>query len=340
MPPQSGFGTQPASRSIRVTVVGHASTRWRGARNQEQADRFNQTLSDQRANSVRTYVENILKSKLPGVDIQSGTSLAPGEHPNGVQVGWYGVGRNRPLVPPPKFDPTENYAVNRSVVVALELITTTYGHMDVDVMPLHVNTDTPFWYVKVMDLRGGAVGGAAFHCRLAIRNPLSGKVASYTGYLYGGGVGVKVSKADPKEGIGDEVSIEANREMGFDDFNGQMIRIEKAGAGWGIKGTVAYLTFVSLGSGASMRAFQSSFSLTLKPTIDAYVISGTISMEGPNPGDWLEVDRTDSIPVTTDKTQEDGMFVVFPTAKYSLDDLTKAQREGLKAFVEKWANRF
>jgi hypothetical protein len=339
MPPQPGFGTQPKSRAVRVTVVGHASARWRSARNQQEADRFNLALSNQRANSVRAFVDNILRTQIPGVDIQPGTSLAPGEHPSGVQVGWYGVGSKQPLAPFPK-PPGENNPLNRSVVVTLELITTTYGHMDVDLTPLHVSTYTRFWDVKVMDLRGGAVGGAAYKCKLAIRNPISDKVATYAGYLFGGGVGASISKSDPKQGIGDEVTIEANQDMGFDEFNGQMIRIEKASASLGVSGTVSYLTFVSLGPGASLRPFQTSLSLTLKPKIEAFVISGTVTMQGPNPGDWLEVDRTDSIPVATDKTEQDGVVLVYPTGKSNINDLTTHDRKRLKDFVEHWASRY
>jgi hypothetical protein len=127
--------------------------------------------------------------------------------------------------------------------------------------------------------------------------------------------------------------------MGFDDFDGQLIKIEKASAGLGIKATIAYLTFTGLGSGASMLAFDKGFGLS-GPKLEGVAISGQISMDSPDPGDWWEVDRTDSIPVTTDKTQQDGIFVLFPTAKSSLSDLTRVGREGLKAFVEKWASRF
>src|SRR5215831_13359049 len=97
MPPKSGFGNEPQSRAVRVTVVGHASARWRGAKDKADADRLNLALSNQRANNVRVVVEQILKREIPNVTIASGSSPAPGQPPSGVQVGWYGVGSRAPF---------------------------------------------------------------------------------------------------------------------------------------------------------------------------------------------------------------------------------------------------
>ena len=46
---------------VRVTVVGRASRRWRGAPSPTEADRLNQALSEARAQNLRKPVEDILK---------------------------------------------------------------------------------------------------------------------------------------------------------------------------------------------------------------------------------------------------------------------------------------
>jgi hypothetical protein len=164
MPPPHGFGTQPASKAARVTVVGHASMRWRGAKNTAEAARLNLALSNQRAENLRAFVVQILKREIPNVTIEQATSLVPGQHATGVQVGSYGVGSGQPVLnpAPPKINPQENNPVNRSVVVFIELITTHYGHADVSLTPLRIGARTQFWYGKVMAIEGGAVGAAGY----------------------------------------------------------------------------------------------------------------------------------------------------------------------------------
>src|SRR5262245_6212116 len=115
-----------ASHAVRVTIIGHASTRWRAAKNRKQADRLNQALSNRRAENVRAAVERILKREIPNVEIMPGESLADGQRPTGINVGSYGVGSREPVLNLPP-DPAENNALNRSVTVLLELTSTESG---------------------------------------------------------------------------------------------------------------------------------------------------------------------------------------------------------------------
>lgn len=355
--PQPGFGNQPQSKAVRVTVVGHASARWRGARNSAEAARLNEGLSIQRANNVRTVVEKILKQEIPGVTITSGSSLGPGEHPNGVQVGSYGVGSREPFTPPP-VNPQENDARNRSVAVVLELVTTRYGQAGRSLTPLRVSTIGTEWYLKLLDLEGAAVGAALYYCRIAIRNPRSGKVATYKGKIMGGGIDTGTftqssvqklqsdsMKGDLQHGIGDEVNFFTDKPMGFDDFSGQLIRVEKVK--WGvafIQPSILCLTFVGLRTTPALLELQHKIlglSLKLKLGLPhAFVAAGAVRLDGRNPGDSVEYDRTDSIPWANDDTQDDGLMINFPTGKAGWSDVSASQRKTLEDFVVSWARRY
>src|SRR5580704_2065434 len=88
--------------AVRVNVVGHASPRWRTARNTAEADRLNQRLSEMRAKNIHAAVEEILKRELPSLPIT---------------VSWKGVGSHDGF--PTVGD--DNPAVDRSVMVTLDL---------------------------------------------------------------------------------------------------------------------------------------------------------------------------------------------------------------------------
>jgi hypothetical protein len=333
--------TGSTSKAVRITIVGHASARWRGAKTAAQASRLNEILSNKRADNIRSMVEQILKREIPGVTISAGTSLAPGVSPSGIQVGSYGVGSRDPLVDSGKPDPNENNPSNRSVVLLLEQITTTYSSAGVSRAPLRVGARTKFWYGKVLNLNGAGLAVFGYFLRLAIRNPLSNKVVNYSGYLLGGGASSsKWSLSRGKPGsVGDEFSFYTDKEMGFDDFDKQLVRMERVVGSLGIKASVGYLTFVSLGKGASLLAFQKSFGLGA-PRLEGAVVSGALHMEGKNPGDWFEVDGgTDTVPVATDRKQNDGLMLTFPTGKAGVNDLSADERRKLENFVANWARQ-
>ncbi len=140
------------SRAVRITVIGHASARWRGAKGQAAANRLNDALSLQRAENVRGLVEQILRQELPGVPILPGTSGAPGQQPSGLQVGSYGVGSRQPVVP--SQNPRENDPRNRSVQVLIELVTTKDGVTGASRAPRRISALSDSWYGKVTSVKG------------------------------------------------------------------------------------------------------------------------------------------------------------------------------------------
>lgn len=335
--PGPGFGNQPQSNALRVTVVGHASRRWRGAANATQATRLNEALSRQRADNIRALVEQLLRQEIPGVDIAPGTSST--DDLEGVRLGAYGVGSREPVQNPVRDpnDTLENDPLNRSVRITIELLTSEYRETGVSLAPHRVSAKTKFWYATV-DLTGMSVGAGGFILNLTLRNSLSGKTALYKGKLFSGGISTP-SRTKPKPGT-EESSFYTDREMGFDDFDDEVVRIEKAGATLGIKASVGYLTFPFLGPGARLIPFERKIGIGIKPSLQGIVAGGWVHLWGPNPGDWYEVDGgTGSVPYTAGHQSGDSLLLTFPTGKASAGDLTASDRSSLTTFVKRWASR-
>ena len=358
---QPGFGHDPQSRAARVRVVGHASVRWLGAKSHAEAGRLNDALSKRRAESVRVDVERVLRREIPALQILPGTD---GVMPNGVEVGSYGVGSREPVLnpAPARVSPHENNPVNRSVVVFIELVTTTYGEAPVSLPPRRISARTRFWYGQVESLTGGAVGVAGYFLRLRLRNSLSDKSVVYRGYIFGGGVGIstKLKKSDDKDqvvgsgdtdpiggnfsrsnptaSVGPEFSFYTDKDMGFDDFQGQVVRLDAAKAALLVKASTQYITFIGLGSGAAMCNYAHSFGVGW-PSLNACVASGAISREGANPGDWFEVEDSAKVPTTLQDSTNDGLILSFPTGKSEVKDMDDSDRKRLEDYVVRWARR-
>src|SRR5882757_4403603 len=71
--------TPSQARKLRVTIVGHASPRWRGAANDADADQRNERLARQRADQVFLIVERLLRNRLgQDVVIEKNVTIAAG----------------------------------------------------------------------------------------------------------------------------------------------------------------------------------------------------------------------------------------------------------------------
>ena len=66
-------------RKLRVTIVGHASPRWRGAANDADADKRNEKLANQRAEATFAIVATQLRACLgQDVTIEKNVTVVPG----------------------------------------------------------------------------------------------------------------------------------------------------------------------------------------------------------------------------------------------------------------------
>ena len=320
--------------AVRVRVIGHASPRWKSAKDPAEADCLNLQLSAQRAGNVRQAVADILKHELPGLPIQ---------------VPANGVGSHE------RF-PTaseDNAAVDRSVLVMIELTTTRADAQIRANPPQRVYVPSKVWSLKVLTMLHSlaALGYVEIFLRVAIRNPYSGKEMILSGILRGGGAStsikdsLKIGKSlPPLKPIGREVAFSTDEALDFDDFArgahdarvdsnaGLPVRLGRIDISFGLKTTGAYLVLRSFNTDPDMLFFDTVSLGFGFISADSYVVSGRLYREGPNPGDWLELPTpSDIVPVTSQSNQ--GVLLTFPTGKFGLDDLTPKDRKDLGDFV-------
>jgi len=352
---EAGFGNTPRSFGLRVTIIGYASPRWRGAKNATQADRLNFQLSTRRADSVRALVENELRARLgKNIKIEYAVSQMEPRNPQGIEIGSYGVGSVDALKAA-GGKRSDNSEINRKVEVMIEKITTTYTTGGVSLPPQRVPGRTDTWALGVTKLRMLAAGAALGSIEVVLRNRLTNKQMFATANLYGGGLGAGVAKAGGSlkkqfanatknnlaQAVTDfigrgEVFFTTKKEMGFDNFDGQFIRIGKATASLGIKGVYAYATFPFIGHHPDVLVFQKKITIGL-PDLEGWVATGKLRLRGPNPGDWLEYDRTDQVQGSYDTHWRETLLLTFRTGKW---DLLPTEKSRLKDFVATWARRY
>jgi hypothetical protein len=333
----AGFGNEPVSRSIRVTIVGHASPRWAGASSEKEADRLNKDLSNRRSQLVRNAVERYLRQWLgENIHIEFAQSSRPeNERPRDIEVGSHAVGSQETLEQV-GGNRESNEEYSRRVEVGIELFTSKTKEVGRSVPPRRIPAFTQFWYVTIKKLGisgivipGPAVGGA----ELIIKNSLSGKAMTFRAILYGGGD--PVPSDTPDENVGrKEVSFVTDREMGFDDFDGEFVRISRADIQLGLGVSRYYLSFPNLGKDAFNymgQEFGPGFP-------GGYIVSGTLNMIGQNPGDWFEADDSDTETFITqvEGRSSEGLVLTFPTQS---DKLSTTQTQRLDEFIATWARR-
>jgi hypothetical protein len=156
------------SLSVRITCEGHASPRWRGAHSKLEAAALNYGLSEHRAQAVYDQAERMIKQQLPGLPIA---------------VRKRAFGSSKPF-------PTageDNAAVDRSVVVMIDLVSTRTSQKIVQPRPKKIWVKSTYWKLEVVDyLSVSAVGAAASVARIRITDPITNKELYLAGGVFGG----------------------------------------------------------------------------------------------------------------------------------------------------------
>jgi hypothetical protein len=309
--------------AVRINVVGHASPRWKSAKSAAEADILNQRLSEARAKNALRAVESILKKELPGLPI-----IVPSK----------GVGSHE------RF-PTaseDNAAIDRSVLITVELTTTRPGYKFQPRAPRRVYVPSKVWTLKVLSMvRGAGLGIVIIHLKVSLRNPYTGKQAILSGWLGGGGAAMspkdsfKFDRNNPSlTQVGREVSFTTSEALDFDDLSSLTARLGKVEVGVLLSTKHTYLTFPGLDTSPDMLFFDEKWIGFTWLKADAYVVGGKLDREGPNPGDYLELPSPDDIiPTQTTDRLNDGLLLSFPTGKAELHNLTQKDNQDLREFV-------
>jgi hypothetical protein len=319
--------------AVRITTVGHASRRWSSARNAAEADILNLQLSELRAQNVRKAVEDIIKRELPAL---------------AIDIPAKGVGSREPF-------PTaseDNAAVDRGVLVMVDLTTTAMNEKRQHHPPQRIYSPSKLWTLTVLSMvGGGGLGYKGTFLRVSLRNEITGKKISLSGGVHGGDLGAPVAKnlfkfdADKvnlkKIGkpIGDTVTFSTDEALDFDFWtrDSKMVRLVHSHVKTGVtKSEATFIQFTDIDTSPGSLVFELK-TLGFKigwPDVDVYVATGFLSAEESNPGDYLVYQPPDDyVPTQTSRDNVGGMFLSFPTGKANLSDLTVRDRESLTKFV-------
>jgi hypothetical protein len=333
---------------VRINTVGQASRVWKGAKNQAEADELNNQLSQNRAEAVRARVSDILRANIrtPGVTIESPTSRPS----NGLVLA--AEGRGSRISELRGGAPDENEAHNRIVTVIVEVLTSLQS-FSIKTRPSLIRADTRSWRAKVMNLKQLSAGISTWRIDLVLRNTVSNRQIKASALLNGGNVSTSsfptlLTGTGP---IGHEVAVETDEAMGFDDFNKvivQLVNMEVShglplgplGKGPGFRAKGMYLSFLNLGPGAQKLVFFKDTGSAFTSFGASYaLVSGPLVLTETNPGDSIagrDVAYTD--PKQIRDANYDGLTVFFPTEKYAIADLPRAEQNRLEDFARKWAS--
>ena len=144
-------------RKLRVTIVGHASPRWRGAANDADADKRNEKLANQRAEATFAIVATLLRDRLgQDVVIEKNVTLVPGIEQPDLVLNASGEGSREALQDKHKARSSDD-EYDRRVEVSIDLLAT----LDVKSgrsMPSE-EAKTRLWAVTINRLSGARLLG-------------------------------------------------------------------------------------------------------------------------------------------------------------------------------------
>ena len=167
------MATPKLPRKLRVTIVGHASPRWRGAANDADADKRNEKLASQRAESVFAITERLLRERLgQDVVIEKNVTVVPGMEQPDLVLSASGEGSRDALQDKHKSRSSDD-EYDRRVEVSIDLLRT----LDVKSgrsLPSE-QAKTRYWAVTINRLSVLRPLIAAGGIEICIRNRKTGK---------------------------------------------------------------------------------------------------------------------------------------------------------------------
>src|SRR5580704_6537027 len=235
--------TASPTRKLRVTIVGHASPRWRGAATNADADRRNERLANQRADAVFSAVEKLLRARLgQNMLIEKNITLAPGAPQPDLMLSGRGEGSREALQDEHKAR-NSDADYDRRVEVSIQLVVTDDTSGGVTLLEQATSRK---WDVTVNQLRVLRGGYAAGGIEVTIRNRKTGKEFHATARLYGGG-GFRLNPFATEEETGTKhVWFDTTDEVTIQEFENTRIEVTRVDFKLGIGESYMSLSFPEL----------------------------------------------------------------------------------------------
>jgi hypothetical protein len=355
-----GFGHEPSWNAMRVTIVGHASPRWRAAPKPADADRFNRELSVKRADAVKAAVTRRMLVLNPDVPITFDTEHADDEPPRDLEIGSYGEG-SRTTIKEVRGDRGRDDPASRRVEVRVELLKT----RQIDVGSTrqgakHTGRDRK-WIFRVTFLGMYGIFAAGGYMTFEIENVYSHQVATGHVVLYGFGAGHEAKKAKgekehhlevsgpkkpkpgdvPKPGtrakpVGEGI-LDTEDTVFFRNFDGTAIRLEQFEVQ--VLVGVSHLQVSLPAFGNTPIKLEGKIKGGLGLEAGGYVVGGNIELDKPYPKDeWEEEGQEEHRMVEVHDPAKAGSLILhFATEKA---DINKTDAKSLDEFISGWSERF
>ena len=336
-PPQDRPSEQLAG-SLRVTIVAHASPRWRGAKDAAEADKNNMELSRQRMEQIFDVVDVRLQDTLgPGVRIDYDLEYDQPDQPGSVVVTHESHGSHDTLHAA-KGNRDANDPYYRRVDVYIDDTATTrdYSVMSTPRRSTKVIMKTTNWQVRVGVTGDASLVGAIGIVALRLRNGDTGREGDF--HIIGvgpGTIGVSVSKAVSE----DYTDFSTDEPVGFADFAGAGVNYSTFGVGLVFFDyEKSYLSFPSMGEGAK-DIDVSGWNVGAELKVGGNSISSFLGADGSGPPSDEYEFHSDYEETSSDTQSKRGdlYMAFFETGEYVLPPKDRTE---LRKFVDAATVRF
>jgi hypothetical protein len=324
---------QSVATHIHLSLVGHASPRWRSASGGG-ADKLNLELSRRRTQAVKLFLESAFRSSLPDAKLvfvynteYPDARAAGGDH----QLDTESHGSSDTLHQA-RGDRQSNDPAYRRVDVSARLT-----HMVDGAAPssrsflVPVSQSTRRWAIQVgVGTNVHVVAGASF-AEIRLKNRDTGAVAH--GYLsaFGGGVGPKWKPLGASVSWGDYTPFTTDRDMDHNEFDGKGVRLTSASIGILAVGYEwTYLTIYGVGGAAHSMSVGGVNMGALAAS--AFTDHGNMWVPT-SPRQWKRVDKTEWDRYAYDHALDFGHVVNFDTESSAITGSESAMLKGWVAEV-------
>ena len=268
--------------NLRVIILGHASPRWKGAKNKKDADDKNYELSVRRMDEVEKIVNVRLRSLLgDDANIIYERVYYPGqprvgELPGEARLEGHARG-SRDSLRHAKGNRSSDDPAYRRVDVIIDDVART-EHYKPSYGTERRTMKSTRWGVTIGVSAGVTAGAAGTLLAVRLTNLETKRTGDY--HLIAGGGGAKVGIGVSAPFDDSYTEFQTSRPVGFEDFDGVLTRYTSASIGLVFVGYErAYITFLGMGSGAES-IDVGGFNYGAKLELGGSVTAGKLSMSG------------------------------------------------------------
>jgi hypothetical protein len=324
--------TPSQARKLRVTIVGHASPRWRGAANDADADQRNERLARQRADQVFLIVERLLRNRLgQDVVIEKNVTIAAGSDQPDLVLTARGDGSREAREDEHKPRSSDD-DYDRRVEVGIDLAVP--REVKVGRSLPSEQAKTKEWSVTINRLRVVRAFAAGGGIEVVIRNRKTGKEVVATAKLYGTG-GPRLNPFATEEETGTKrVWFNTTDEVAISEFEGTRIFVERWDVIVGIGERFLNVSFPELSryGPRTTATMWHHFGVGIKP--NGFLLWGRLHIWN-DTDDWVDQEET-VVDSTLKRRSSEGLLIVFPTAS---SQVPSADLLRLDEFVTTWCRR-